>query len=125
MPESEGDTSPEAEESRPFDVVDVDVSREQRRKLEAMFTARCPYDHEEPDQYSITAIYRSHNEAVEVDSFREWMDSFEDREMSAEAIAAEVYDVLREEFGRSNAEVSLYQQSEAQVTLTVEVGSCA
>ena len=125
MPDSEGDTSPDESAERPFEVVDVDVSREQRRKLEAMFTCHCPWGHDQPDEYSITAIYRAQNESIEVDSFKEWMDSFEEETMSGEAIAAEVYSALRAEFGRSNAEVILYQQTEVGVTQTIEVGSCA
>ena len=124
MPESEGDTSGSEGERYPFEIVDVDVVREQRRVLEGMFTAECPYGHDQPDRYSITATYRSQGEAIETDSFRAWLESFEDREISAEELASEIYGELRECFGWSNAEVTLYQQSEAQVTLTIEMGSC-
>lgn len=119
MPESEGDTSA----SEVFEMVAVDVTREQRRRLEGTFVAECPWGHEAKDEYSVSVTYRSQGEAVEVDSFAEYLAGFEDRVVSAEEIAEEVFGLFRECFGRE-VEVTLYQQNESGVTLTVEMGSC-
>lgn len=118
------DTNSEAVDS-PFETVDVDVSTGQRRSLEYKFIAECPFDHENPDEYTVTATYRSQGEAIEVDSFGDWLDGFEEREIDAETLASTIYDALRDRFGRSNAEVTLYQRNERGVTVTVEMGSCA
>jgi 7-cyano-7-deazaguanine reductase len=85
-------------------------------------TALCPFDFGGPDFYEVTLRYRPAEYCVESKSLKQYLRSFRDREISAEALAAEIAAEVRETIEPKALYLRLEQARRGGITETVEVG---
>jgi 7-cyano-7-deazaguanine reductase len=85
-------------------------------------TARCPFDFGGPDFYELTLRYRPDGLCVESKSLKLWLQSFRDREITAESLAREIYETVDRAIGPDALFVKLEQARRGGIEETVEVG---
>ena len=85
-------------------------------------TALCPFDFGGPDYYTLTLRYVSDGYVVESKSLKQYLESFRNVEISAEALARAIYDDVTECIAPEACHVELEQARRGGVEETVEVG---
>jgi len=85
-------------------------------------TARCPFDFGGPDFYTLTLRYRPDTYCVESKSLKQHLQSFRDREMTAEQLARTIAGDVRETIDPVALYVRLEQARRGGIEETVEVG---
>jgi 7-cyano-7-deazaguanine reductase len=85
-------------------------------------TALCPFDFGGPDYYTLTLRYVPDGYVVESKSLKEYLESYRNTEISAEALATEIYRDVTECIDPETCYVKLEQARRGGVEETVEVG---
>jgi 7-cyano-7-deazaguanine reductase len=85
-------------------------------------TALCPFDFGGPDYYQAIIRYEADDLAVESRSLKRYLQSFRDREISAESLADELYREVRNTIDPARLYVRLEQARRGGIEETVEVG---
>jgi len=85
-------------------------------------TALCPFDFGGPDFYDLTIRYEPDSLCVESKSLKLWLQSFRNREISAENLAVEIHDTIDEAIAPECLYVKLEQARRGGICETVEVG---
>jgi len=85
-------------------------------------TALCPFDFGGPDHYKLTIRYEADELVVESRSLKQYLESFRDREISAESLADEFYREIRTTIDPNRLYVRLEQARRGGIEETVEVG---
>ena len=88
-------------------------------------TAHCPFDFGGPDFYSLTLRYDPDEYVIESKSLKQWLESFRDSDISAEALACEIYETVDQTIEPESCYVRLEQARRGGVEETVEVGDYA
>lgn len=85
-------------------------------------TALCPFDFGGPDFYDLTIRYEPRGLCVESRSLKEYLHTYRDEEISAEALAAEIHRALTESINPERCYVRLEQARRGGIEETVDVG---
>lgn len=85
-------------------------------------TAVCPFDFGGPDFYDLTIRYEADTLVVESKSLKQYLESYRSREISAEALADEIYTDIDDAVGPTRLYVRLEQARRGGIEETVEVG---
>lgn len=85
-------------------------------------TAHCPFDFGGPDYYDLTIRYVPGEVALEAKSLKQYLESFRDREMTAESLGSELYAELADTLEPTTLYVRLEQARRGGIEETVEVG---
>jgi len=85
-------------------------------------TAVCPFDFGGPDFYTLTLRYDAPGRAVESKSLKKYIESFRNRELTAEALAAEIYDDVVATVEPDRCYLRLEQARRGGIEETIEVG---
>lgn len=86
-------------------------------------TALCPFDFGGPDFYTLTIRYEPNGEVVESRSLKKYLQSYRDKQLSAEAIAIRIYSDIQETIGPDQLYVRLEQARRGGISETVEKGN--
>lgn len=105
-----------------FDAPETSGSRVYTFKTDEL-TAQCPFDFGGPDYYDLTIVYVPANRAIESKSLKKFLEGFREREITAEALAGEIYDTVLEVARPANLYVGLEQARRGGIEETVEVGN--
>jgi 7-cyano-7-deazaguanine reductase len=87
-------------------------------------TALCPFSFGGPDFYRLLIRYQS-GTGVESRSLKQYLQSFRDVEISAESLAAEIYEAVDDVTDSDRLYVRLEQARRGGIEETVEVGTLA
>lgn len=87
-------------------------------------TALCPFDFGGPDYYQLTIQYEPGDYSVESKSLKQWLETFRDQEISAEALAKEIHNEVDATISPQNLYVRLEQARRGGIEEVVEVGDC-
>ena len=85
-------------------------------------TALCPFDFGGPDYYTLTLRYRPDGYVVESKSLKKCLEDYREQEISAEALAREIYEDVFECIEPEACYVKLDQARRGGIEETVEVG---
>jgi len=85
-------------------------------------TAVCPFDFGGPDFYDLTIRYEADELVVESKSLKQYLESFRDREISAEALADEIHTDINDAIKPMRLYLRLEQARRGGIEETVEVG---
>lgn len=85
-------------------------------------TANCPFDFGGPDFYTLTIRYVADGSGIESKSLKLYIESFRNREATAETLADEIYGDLTDAISPKECYVRLEQQRRGGIEETVEVG---
>ena len=85
-------------------------------------TALCPFDFGGPDHYDCTIRYKADELCVESKSLKLWLQSFRDREITAETLADEIYQTINDSIQPNALYIQLQQARRGGIEETVEVG---
>jgi len=85
-------------------------------------TALCPFDFGGPDFYSLTLVYQPDQYVIESRSLKRYVQSYRDKQLSAEAIAVEIHADIVETVNPHSAYIRLEQARRGGIDETVEVG---
>jgi len=85
-------------------------------------TAHCPFDFGGPDHYSLTIKYRPLARCIESKSLKEFLQSFRDKEISAERLANEIHAEIDAAVNHDGLLIRLEQARRGGIEETVEVG---
>jgi 7-cyano-7-deazaguanine reductase len=85
-------------------------------------TACCPFEFGGPDFYELTIRYRPDELCVESKSLKLWLQSFRDREITAESLAVEIHKTVAAAIDPEALYVRLEQARRGGIEETVEVG---
>ena len=85
-------------------------------------TALCPFDFGGPDHYDLTIKYEPGDDCLESRSLKLWIESYRDKEITAERLADELYRDLKRAIGPSSLDVRLEQARRGGIEEIVEVG---
>lgn len=85
-------------------------------------SAVCPFDFGGPDFYDLTIRYEDDAEYVESKSLKKFIESYRDREITAEDLAEEIYDSIDLRISPHKLYIRLEQQRRGGIEETVEVG---
>lgn len=85
-------------------------------------TALCPFDFGGPDHYNLTIRYEADAEVLESRSLKLWLESFRDEEITAERLADELYQDIKQAIDPVRLYVRLKQARRGGIEETVEVG---
>jgi len=85
-------------------------------------TALCPFDFGGPDFYDVTIRYRPAEHVVESKSLKQYLQSFRDTEISAEALARTIFEDIDATIRAERLYVRLEQARRGGIEETVEVG---
>ena len=88
-------------------------------------TALCPFDFGGPDHYDLTIRYKTGAFCLESRSLKLWLESYRDQEISAEALADELYRDIRQVIDPEALYIRLEQARRGGIAETVEVGDRA
>jgi len=86
-------------------------------------TALCPFDFGGPDYYALTIRYEAKEYCLESKSLKLWLESYRDKEITAEELADELYQDINEAIEPVRLYVRLEQARRGGIQETVEVGS--
>lgn len=86
-------------------------------------TALCPFDFGGPDYYELVIRYEADDYCIESRSLKQWLESFRDREITAEDLADELYSVIDLALDPRRLYVRLKQARRGGIEETVEVGN--
>lgn len=85
-------------------------------------TALCPFDFGGPDFYNLLIRYEHGERCLESRSLKRWLESFRDKEGTAEKLAEVVYRAIDDEISPKRLYVRLEQARRGGIKETVEVG---
>jgi 7-cyano-7-deazaguanine reductase len=85
-------------------------------------TAQCPFDFGGPDFYTFKLRYVPSDVCIESKSLKLYLQSFRDREITAEEFGAEVYDTFEELLDPEQMYIRLEQARRGGIEETVEMG---
>jgi len=85
-------------------------------------TALCPFDFGGPDFYQLTLRYEPDRLAVESKSLKQYLGSWRDTEITAEALADAIYADVADTINPARLYVRLEQARRGGIEETVEVG---
>jgi 7-cyano-7-deazaguanine reductase len=88
-------------------------------------TALCPFDFGGPDFYELTIRYEADERCLESRSLKRWLESFRDKEATAEELADEIHWVVNKELDPERLYIRLEQARRGGISETVEVGDRA
>lgn len=88
-------------------------------------TTHCPFEFGGPDHYALKIKYVASDECLESRSLKLWLESLRDREITAEALADELYRDISEAIDPERLYVRLEQARRGGIEETVEVGDRA
>ena len=86
-------------------------------------TALCPFDFGGPDHYELTIRYEADEYCIESKSLKLWLESYREKEITAEALADEIYRDISAAISPNRLYVRLEQARRGGVEETVEVGN--
>lgn len=86
-------------------------------------TAQCPFDFGGPDFYTFKLRYIPNDKCIESKSLKLYLQSFRDREITAEEFGAEVYDTFVELLDPEQMYIRLEQARRGGIEETVEMGN--
>lgn len=86
-------------------------------------TALCPFDFGGPDFYSLTLVYQPDQYVIESRSLKQYLESYRDKQLSAEAIAVQIHTDVIDTVEPKSAYVHLEQARRGGIDETVEVGN--
>lgn len=86
-------------------------------------TAHCPFDFGGPDYYDFTLRYVADEDVIESKSLKQYLEAYRDREVSAEALAAEIHEDIVAAIEPEEIYVRLEQARRGGIEETVEVGN--
>lgn len=105
------------------DVFDVKTSKPQVCTFYTdELTAICPFDFGGPDFYELWIVYEAVDKTLESKSLKKYLHSFRDTGISAENLAADIYDTTSSVEGIGQCYVRLEQARRGGIEQTVEVG---
>ena len=85
-------------------------------------TAVCPFEFGGPDYYHLTIRYVPDALVIESKSLKQYLESYRNTEITAEALAARIHDDISETIEPSELYVRLEQARRGGIEETVEVG---
>lgn len=85
-------------------------------------TAQCPFDFGGPDFYRFKLRYIPNEVCIESKSLKLYLQSFRDREITAEELGAEVYDAFNNLLKPEKIYIRLEQARRGGIEETVEMG---
>lgn len=85
-------------------------------------TAQCPFDFGGPDFYTFKLRYIPSEVCIESKSLKQYLQSFRDREITAEEIGAEVYDTFDDLLDPETMYIRFEQARRGGIEETVEMG---
>jgi len=85
-------------------------------------TALCPFDFGGPDHYDLTIKYEVDEQALESRSLKLWLESYRNKEITAERLAHELYHDIQAAIEPVCLYVRLEQARRGGIEETVEVG---
>lgn len=85
-------------------------------------TAKCPFDFGGPDFYTVTIRYEPDLKAIESRSLKEFLQSFRDKEETAESLAVKIYEEIQSAADPQRLYICLEQARRGGIEETVEVG---
>lgn len=85
-------------------------------------TALCPFDFGGPDFYTLRLRYIPEEVCIESKSLKLYLQSFRDREITAEEFGAEIYDTFDELLEPEKMYIRLEQARRGGIEETVEMG---
>jgi 7-cyano-7-deazaguanine reductase len=88
-------------------------------------TALCPFEFGGPDHYTLTIRYEADQHCLESKSLKLWLESYRDREITAEGLAEELYRDIHGAIEPKRLYIRLEQARRGGITETVEVVDCA
>ncbi len=85
-------------------------------------TALCPFNFGGPDHYDLTIRYEPDKECIESKSLKLWLESYRDKEITAEALGDEIYWDINQAINPERLYIRLEQARRGGIEETVEVG---
>jgi len=85
-------------------------------------TALCPFDFGGPDFYDLTLRYVPQDKCLESKSFKKYIESFRDTEITAETLGSSMYTTLEEAVQPESMYLRLEQARRGGIKETVELG---
>lgn len=85
-------------------------------------TALCPFDFGGPDYYNIQIKYKPDEYVIESRSLKKYLESFRQREISAEKLAVTIHSDIEECIEPEWIHITLEQSRRGGIEETVEVG---
>ena len=85
-------------------------------------TAQCPFDFGGPDFYTFKLRYIPNNKCIESKSLKLYLQSFRNREITAEEFGAEIFDTFVEILDPEQMYIRLEQARRGGIEETVEMG---
>jgi 7-cyano-7-deazaguanine reductase len=117
----------EIEPQEPADILETFETPESDGKQVLTFdtdevTAQCPFDFGGPDYYTFKLRYIPSQVCIESKSLKLYLQSFRDREITAEEIGAEVYDTFNSLLDPQKMYIRFEQARRGGIEETVEMG---
>jgi 7-cyano-7-deazaguanine reductase len=117
----------EIEPQEPADILETFETPESDGKQVLTFdtdevTAQCPFDFGGPDYYTFKLRYIPSQVCIESKSLKLYLQSFRDREITAEEIGAEVYDTFNNLLDPQKMYIRFEQARRGGIEETVEMG---
>lgn len=85
-------------------------------------TALCPFDFGGPDHYDLTIRYVADERSLESKSLKLWLESYRDKEITAERLADQLYRDINAAITPEQLYIRLEQARRGGIEETVEVG---
>jgi len=85
-------------------------------------TALCPFDFGGPDFYKLVIRYEYRNRCLESRSLKQWIESFRDKQVTAEKLGMVIYCTIGEAISPERLYVRLEQARRGGIKETIEVG---
>jgi len=86
-------------------------------------TALCPFDFGGPDFYTLTVRYDPDGLVVESKSLKHYLQTYRNKEISAEALAAQIYNDIDDAIAPERLYICLEQARRGGIAETVEKGN--
>lgn len=108
--------------SEPLETIEAPDTSEIITFQTSELTAVCPFDFGGPDFYDLTIRYEPDTEIIESKSLKLYLEDFRNREITVEALAAEITGAIRDSVSPGSLYVCLEQARRGGIEETVEVG---